>query len=113
MIWIVYVLSAMWSIGWVGFPIFGGIALLKDEFDRGMGFAVLLIGTPLGAVFAVLPWEGIAAQSSPDLATLKKGEWACTQTKIVNSMMPVSNGKTTTMVPTTSSVCVQYSRTAG
>jgi hypothetical protein len=74
-----------------------------------MAAAIVGLGLPMGAVMAVLPWGFIQDSQSPDLAVLKKGQWACTATRLETTLMPISTGKSTILVPTTHSVCIAYS----
>jgi len=106
---IIYGLSALWAAGCVIAPLVGTYYLWQDD-GRWMAALFFAIGLPVGAVLAVLPWWAIAGTKSPDLATLKKGQWACTASRLETTMMPVSTGKTTMLVPTTYSVCVTYSK---
>ena len=108
--YLVYTLLGMWSVGCIGGALYWAISNILTPYDRAVGFMVLFTGLPIAAFMGLLPWAVLADMQSPDLATLKKGEWTCSQTRIVNGMMPVVSGKTTTMVPTTSTECIQYSR---
>lgn len=107
---LVYGLSALWSIGCIG-----GIILLIwymiNQTEYGIAFALFFLGLPFAVLLAILPWAAIADFKSEDLAVLKKNAWACTATRTETTMMPVTTGKTTVMVPTTTTVCIQYSRT--
>lgn len=110
MIIAVTILSIFWAIGTLACM----IALVKHLYeDSGntasvIGFCVLF---PLSAVIAALPFALILESRSPNLAVLKKNEWACTSTRTETFLMPVVSGNNTTMVPSVRSVCIRYSRT--
>jgi hypothetical protein len=104
------ILGVMWSIGWVALAIWAA-AFLIAEGEWVPGILAALIGFPIAIFVALLPWAIAQDIASPDLATLKKGEWACSATRTETTMMPITSGKTTTMVPTTRSVCTAYVRT--
>lgn len=106
MIWLI--LGGIWSLGCA----LGVLALLKFYFEEGdiAAIAFGLVGAVTGVILGLIPWAIYEDATSPDLTTLKKGEWVCTETRVVNSMMAVSTGKTTTVVPTTRSECINYGR---
>jgi hypothetical protein len=106
---LVGVLTVLWSVGCVLLPLWGTVTLFR-EGDRGMAASLLLIGFPIGCLFATLPWAFISEQKSPDLATLKKNEWRCSTSHTVVSTTYVMSGKV--MIPITSShqECNQYDK---
>lgn len=111
MIYCAYFLSALWSVGCVVIPLWAGFSLVQDRCDRGLGISVLLVGFPLGCLFAMAPWAFIADIQSPNLATLKKGQWVCSQSHQVTSTTYVKSGSVLVPVTNTNRVCDQYRRT--
>ena len=103
-------LAALWAIG-----IVAGTVLFLNYMraDSGPVVAGVLtaIGLPTALVIAAMPALFIMSENSPTLAVLKKNEWVCSETRTENFMMPVVSGSSTTMVPSTRSVCVVYTRT--
>lgn len=100
------ILMVMWSAGCVGLTVYL-VWFLFDEGDNGMAVAALLLGLPFAVVIAALPWGVMADIRSPDLVTLKKGDWGCTTSHSETSM--ILAGKV--LVPTTRRVCDGYGRT--
>lgn len=109
MIDIFSILAGMWSLGCIACVFCMAWAFLSDSYDRNItaGALIILVGLPLGALLAILPWALAAQSRSPDLAVLKKGQWACTATHSETHMQLV--GKV--MVPQTRRVCDAYGRT--
>lgn len=104
------ILATMWAAGCI--LVASAIAWsLYDNGDWGMFAVTCLLGLPVAFMLAGVPWYFIWDSQSPVLVELHKGEWACTASRTQNSVMPITTGKVTTMVPTVTSVCIQYSRT--
>ncbi|WP_148282930.1 hypothetical protein [Pseudogulbenkiania sp. NH8B] len=70
---------------------------------------VLLVIAVLMLIAGVAVWQDA---QSPHFQ-LKKSDWVCTREKLETILMPVSTGNSTTLIPETSSVCVEYRRTGG
>ena len=110
MMYFVYLLCVLWSLGCFGLPLWAGFSMVRDPWDRGMGIAILLLGWPIGCFIAVLPWAFIAQERSPDLATLKKNEWACSASHTQITTTYVMVGKVMTPMVQSHQVCDQYNR---
>lgn len=111
--WIVYTLSALWSIGCAGAFIAGFRAVWSEHYGGFPWGAMLMLfglGLPLCFIMGILPWSFIAYEQSPTLATLKKSEWVCTAEHPETTTTYIQSGKV--MVPMTSThmVCDQYGR---
>lgn len=106
---LVYILSAAWSLGCIA-AVIAIVAYLWGDETPIMAGVVGLIGLPFAAVLALLPWAAIDDMQSPDLVTLKKGDWACSAQHTETGSTVMSTGKTTMVLPTSHSVCDQYSR---
>lgn len=82
-----------------------------DLFDAFMKlflvFCVLLV-----IAIPVVIWKVAEAEAKQPHYLLNKSDWTCTksETRVVNSFMPIVAGKTVMVVPTVSSqrVCVRY-----
>lgn len=103
---IIYGLSVLWSSACIIAPLWAAWLLWQDN-EPGMSLACFGLGLPLMAFMAALPWAFIHDSQSPDLATLKKGQWACTGSHDETTMILV--GKV--IVPQHRTVCDAYSRT--
>lgn len=71
---------------------------------------VPLTFTALFVATAVAIGALIYANSTAEKLDLNVADWVCTDRAVRTIMQPVYNGVTTTMVPTTTTVCVQYNR---
>jgi len=103
---IIFALSALWSVSCIVGTLWATYHLWQDD-ERGMALACFGLGLPIMAFFAVMPWAFIIDAKSPDLATLKKRQWACTASHDETTMVLV--GKV--MVPQRRPICDAYSRT--
>lgn len=108
MTYLFYFLAAAWSLTIIGAWLYA-TAEMWDE-SIGIGVIFTFVVGPLAFLMACLPWAIMQDETSPDLVTLKKGEWACVSQHSETTMVPISTGKTTTLVPQTNSVCDQYGR---
>lgn len=106
--YVFYFFAAGWSLAIAAAWIFMLFELCGDSLLAGS--LMIFVGGPLFFVMAALPWAFWSEQSSPDLVTLKKDAWACVASHTETTMVPISTGKTTTMVPQMHSVCDQYGR---
>jgi len=73
---------------------------------------LILIGAFGLAVFGSVGWAGWSDSQRPTIE-LKKDDWTCSRTEIRTSLMSVVSDKSTIMVPTAQSVCMEYRRVAG
>lgn len=76
-----------------------------------MGITWLEVGI-VGAIILIIGLVGFGAWSdskSPNIL-LKKTEWECAKVEKRTYMQPMMVGKTTTMMPMTDNVCVEYHR---
>lgn len=103
------VLAAMWSLGCFFLPLKGVYHLWQDN-ETALCLALLLIGWPLCIVIGILPWMVYAENQSPDLATLKKNEWTCSQSHTVVTTTMIMAGKTMVPVVTSHQECDQYNK---
>jgi hypothetical protein len=99
----------MWSIGCT-IGLIGVIWITIDDRDYGLTALALFLGGPVAIIIGALPWMFLEDASSPNLATLKKGEWVCTNSHTVVTGVPISTGKTTTIMPQSHKVCDSYTR---
>lgn len=106
---IVYILSALWAAGCLAVAIGVGFYMWRD-IGRIAGVVFWITMTPLCALLGAVPFMAIADAKSPTLATLKKGQWACTarHSETVTTMVPA--GKVLVPNTTTRVVCDQYTR---
>jgi len=109
-----YGLAGLWSLGCFGLPLWGAwhfsFGLEKYDREYGMSAALLLLIWPLGCFMAFLPWMAMDAAASPNLETLKKAEWACSESHTETRRGAVSTGKITIPTTTHLTVCDQYNR---
>lgn len=77
---VLLMLMAMWSMGCLGCAFAVLCYFLNEE---GPLAASLLCGVllPIAVGLAWFPWVVRVEVSSPDLAVLKKGEWACSSSR--------------------------------
>lgn len=112
--WIIYTLSALWSIGCLALFLF----ILKQVVFPGYGegpnwlgiVMVLGLALPIIVLIGLLPWAYIEYDKSPDLATLKKAEWWCSVEHPETTTTYVQSGKVMVPVTTTTMVCDQYNK---
>ena len=109
MIYFVYLLTTLWSLGCFGLPLWAAWSLW-DDGDNGLAVAIGLMAWPIGCLLAVLPWAFISEAQSSDLATLKKNEWFCSQSHPVTTTTYVKSGSVMVPVTSTHQVCDQYNR---
>ena len=98
-------LAFLWSVGCIGMTLFVIVSVWRDD-QRGVAAAILLIGLPLMAVMAYLPWGYLAHRESPVLATLHKTEWECSVSHKETKLVMI--GKI--LSPQTRTVCDAYTR---
>jgi len=108
----VYALSAMWAVGCFVLPLWGAWVFFR-EGDTAPALGVLFIVFPLCVLMGAAPWAFIKQGASPDLATLKKNEWVCTEAHYVTTTTYVKSGSVLVPVTSRSEVCDQYNRTGG
>ncbi len=98
---ILYLLSALWSFGCIALPLYMAAEVWRDgaRVPAALAGAVAL---PLSFLLGAVPWGFMAEQAAPDLAVLKRGEWACTERTTTYTMV----GKV--LAPTTR--CIEYRR---
>lgn len=101
---LMYAGATVFTLGMVAMTI-AGIRMLLDDGPLAATI-VALIGIPLVATLCVMLFMAIGSSNSPILASLKRGEWACTAGHSVTTMVLV--GKV--MVPSQRFVCDQYGR---
>ena len=108
MIYVFYILAGGWTVT----LLLCALWVISVGWEEGLLFGLLgtFVVAPLVALFAAAPWFIWADEQSPNLTTLKKGQWACVASHSETVMMPISTGKTTTLVPQSTIVCDQYSR---
>lgn len=100
-----YALLGAWSTGCCLAP----LAISKEtdwRYEPVSAALVLMLGLPLGVMLALIPWAMWAHAASPDLATLKRSEWACSASHRETTY--VQSGKV--LAPLSSDVCDAYQR---
>lgn len=103
-------LACFWTVGCVALPLWCAWYLYFEDRFVGMALAVLLLGWPVGCFMGTAPWMMRAENKSPILATLHKGQWACTAAHTSTSTTYVKSGSAMVPVTTSRRVCDQYSR---
>lgn len=71
-----YILAGMWTAGCTLAPLWATICLWRDE--PSLSLVTLFVGLPLGVLIGVFPWGMMQDAESPELASLRKGQWVCT-----------------------------------
>ena len=102
---LIQILSVMFSLGCVGGTLFFGYYLWTDR-EKMFSLLIIFIGLPVACLVAALPWALLDRAGRPDLATLKKLEWHCTDSH--QEVTVVTTGRV--VVPINQSVCDQYER---
>lgn len=109
MIYFFMALATLWSAFCFLAPLYGFINLWMEN-DKALSLLLLCIVWPLCIILAFIPWQFYIQEKSPDLVTLKKNEWFCSQqhSEVTTSM--IMTGKVMVPVTTTHEVCDQYNR---
>ncbi len=97
---ILYIFATMWAVGILALA---GYFLFPLE-DRLVKAVAVCFVVPIASFMIFVPFSVIHRKDSPILATLRKGEWSCTDSRVATSMVMV--GKV--MFPRTTRVCVEY-----
>ena len=74
-----------------------------------MSWIELAIISAIIGILVAIGYEGYADLKQPHIL-LKKSEWECNKIETRTYMQPMVVGKTTTMMPMTEDVCVDYHR---
>lgn len=82
---------------------------MGDLVDYVIGFVGAAIVIVLVGVLGFAMYD-MWNQSRTPTFELYKNQWTCTKEVVESSFTPIFNGKSTTMVPTTKNVCVQWNR---
>lgn len=108
MIYLAYGLMILFTVGCVVGPLWLAIFLWRDD-ERAMSLATVFILWPACCLLAALPWAMVSSDQSPDI-TLKKSEWACTESINRATTTYVRSGNVMVPITSNSQVCDQYSR---
>lgn len=76
---------------------------------------IWLLGLLLGALLLLLGWVGWSAWQDSKRPTfdLNRDDWTCSRSESRTRLRPTVAGKTTTLIPVTENVCMEYRRLAG
>lgn len=110
-VWTVaYALLVAWTILCFGAVIWIVGAVSDDYGSPGYAVVALVVAGSVGFPLGLAPWYYLNEYRSPVLATLKKGEWICSTSRVENSVgVVVIDGKVG-VAPAVESVCIQYSK---
>jgi len=103
--------SVLWSLGCFFLPLYAAWNLwgVYRYNDKPMAIVILLLGWPLGMLFACAPWA-MWEDSKDTQLHLNKTEWVCMDSHVVPITTYVKSGNV--MVPITNyhRVCDEYRR---
>lgn len=106
-----YGLLTLWVIG-VAFAIIATVTMVWRETNAPHASVAACLMIPIGVLAILIAFALVERPKTPNLVTLKKGEWLCT----ASHRQPITTitvvGKVVVPNTTTVTICDQYSRTS-
>lgn len=81
-------------------------------FEDAMGWIVAALMVLVVGVVGYVLWAAWSDSQRPTFQ-LKRDDWECTKSESRTHLQPMLVGKVTTLIPMTTSVCLEYTRIAG
>jgi len=82
---IIYAIAVCWAAGVLSVFVVAVIAWFKESILAAV--ITILLGLPMVIILILLPFSVIDEAAKPDLVTLKRGGWACTESRRVGKII--------------------------
>lgn len=104
-----YIFAGLWTIGITGFFVW---VIFSDEFFDGWisRFFAFSIAAPFWAFLTFFPFALVHHETGPELATLLKSDWHCTQSRQEQFITYIKVGSVLVPIASISEVCEKYER---
>lgn len=80
-------------------------------FDDALGWIIVTSTVVVVVLIAWIFWS-VWSDSQRPTFELKRDDWICTKSENHTRLQPTLAGKVTTLVPVTTTVCIEYTRRA-